>query len=57
VRGIGRPCRRTPKCRFAPKLEVEQLTVEGQSLLDITDLQLHVIEINGARACFIGIAG
>jgi hypothetical protein len=38
---------------FATKLEVEQLTVEGQSLFDITNFQGYVIETNGARSsCF-----
>src|SRR6476469_5831529 len=40
-------------CAFATKLEVEQLTVEGQSLFDITNFQRYVIETNGARSsCF-----
>ena len=40
------------KCRsaaLAAKFEVEQSTVEGESLLDITDFQRDVVETNGAR--------
>ena len=35
---------------LAPKLEVEQSTVEGQSLFDIADLERDMIETDGA--CF-----
>jgi hypothetical protein len=34
---------------LAPKFEIEQSTVEGQSLLDITDFERYVVETNGAR--------
>jgi hypothetical protein len=34
---------------LAPKLEVEQSTVESQSLFDVTDFQRYMIETNGAR--------
>jgi len=37
-----------------PLLQLEQSTVESQSLLDITDLERYVVETNGARfSCFI----
>src|ERR1044072_1613331 len=35
---------------LAPKLEIEQSAVEGQSLFDVTDLERDMIETNGA--CF-----
>ena len=38
---------------LAAKLEVEQSTVESQSLFDITDFQRYMVETNGARLfCF-----
>jgi uncharacterized protein YigE (DUF2233 family) len=38
---------------LAPKLEVEQSTVESQSLFDISDLERYMIETNGSRfSCF-----
>jgi hypothetical protein len=36
---------------LAPKLEVEQSAVEGQSLFDIANLERNVVETNGARFC------
>jgi hypothetical protein len=39
---------------LVPKFEIEQSTVESQSLLDITDLERYMVETNGARfSCFI----
>lgn len=35
---------------LAPKFEVEQSTIERQSLFDITDLERYMIEANGT--CF-----
>jgi hypothetical protein len=44
------------ECRsaaLAPKFEIEQSTVESQSLFDITDFERYVVETNGARfSCF-----
>jgi hypothetical protein len=38
---------------LAPKFEIEQSTVEGQSLFNITDFERDVVEANGARfSCF-----
>jgi hypothetical protein len=38
---------------LAPKFELQQSTVENQSLLYITDLERYVVETNGARfSCF-----
>jgi hypothetical protein len=38
---------------LATKLEVEQSTVESQSLFDIADFKRYVVETNGARfSCF-----
>ena len=34
---------------FAPQLKIEQATVESQSGFDVTDLERHVIETDGAR--------
>jgi hypothetical protein len=34
---------------LAPKFEVEQSTIERQSLFDITDLERYMIETNGTR--------
>ena len=34
---------------LATKFEVEQSTVERQSLFDITDFERYVVETNGAR--------
>ena len=34
---------------LAAKFEIEQSTVERQSLFDITDFERHVVEANGAR--------
>jgi len=34
---------------LAPKLEVEQSTVESQSLFDITNFERYVVETNGVR--------
>ena len=37
-----------------PLLQLEQSTVESQSLFDITDFERYVVETNGARfSCFI----
>jgi hypothetical protein len=33
---------------FAPLFEIEQPTVESQSLFDITDFERYVVETNGA---------
>jgi hypothetical protein len=42
-----------PWTALAPKREVEQSTVESQSLFDITDFQRDVVETNGASfSCF-----
>ena len=39
---------------LAPKFELEQSTVESQSLFDITDFERYVVETDGARfSCFI----
>src|SRR2546423_5152196 len=37
------------RAAFAPKLEIEQSTVESQSLVEIADLKSYMIETNGAR--------
>jgi hypothetical protein len=38
---------------FAPKFEIEQSTVEGQSSIDISDFERYVVETNDARfSCF-----
>ena len=38
---------------LAPKFEIEQSTVERQSLFNVTDLERYVVETNGARfSCF-----
>src|SRR5205823_3941643 len=34
---------------FAPKLKIEQATIESQSGFDVTDLERDVIETDGAR--------
>jgi len=36
---------------LAPKFEIEQSTVEGQSLFNVTDLKRYVIETNSSRFC------
>src|ERR1044072_5892677 len=39
---------------LAPKLELEQSTVESQSLFDIADLESDMIETNGACFSWLG---
>jgi hypothetical protein len=34
---------------LAPQFEIEQSTIEGQSLSDITDFKGYVVETNGTR--------
>jgi hypothetical protein len=50
VRGIGRQINEGRGGALAPKLEIEQATVESQNLFDITDFERYVVETNGT--CF-----
>jgi hypothetical protein len=34
---------------LAPQFKVEQSTIEGQSLVDVTDFERYVVETNGTR--------
>jgi len=42
---------------LAPKFEIEQATIESQSIIDITDFERDVVETNDARfSCFSHVA-
>ena len=40
---------------LGPKFEIEQSTVEGQSLFNVTDLKRYVVETNSSRFFRLGM--